>query len=210
MPEPTPPDLILASTSRYRRELLERFGLPFTAQPPLVDETAMAGERPEPLARRLSLAKALAVARANPRAWVIGSDQTATIDGVNIIGKPGDHERARVQLREASGRTLHFYTGLALVCIDSGIECVDVSEIRAQFRELDDEQIDTYLRRDQPYDCAGAARSESLGIALLESMSGDDPTALIGLPLTRLAGLMMSLGYDPITRRYRPRPAPRT
>lgn len=202
MPDRPAPKFVLASTSRYRRELLERLGLPFTAVPPEVDETPLTGESPVQAARRLSLAKATAVARAYPAAWVIGSDQTATIDGQSIIGKPGSHERAVAQLRESAGRTLYFYTGLALVCLNDGIERVDVAEVRARFRTLSDEQIEAYLRRDQPYDCAGSARSESLGIALLESMTGDDPTALIGLPLTRLTGLLLEHGYDAITGRY--------
>lgn len=199
-----PPDLILASTSTYRRALLDRLGLVFSVQAPQVDETALPGESPSAAARRLSIAKAQAVAAKHPLAWVIGSDQTATLDGVGIIGKPMSHERAVAQLRAASGQTLSFFTGVALVCRAANFELFDLSEIQAKFRQLSAEQIETYLQRERPYDCAGSAKSEGLGIALLESISGTDPTALIGLPLTRLSGLMMSRGFDPITRRYCP------
>ncbi len=196
------PDLILASSSSYRRALLERLGITFRVQAPDIDESALPGESPAAAARRLSLSKALVVARQHPSAWVIGSDQTATIDGNQIIGKPITHERARAQLAAASGKTLRFYTGLALVCIEENFELFDLSEIKANFRLLSDEQIETYLLREKPYDCAGSAKSEGLGIALLESMTGSDPTALVGLPLTRLCGLLTSRGYDAITRRF--------
>lgn len=196
------PDLILASSSRFRRELLERLGIPFSVQSPDIDETAQPGELPAEAARRLSIAKALVVARQHPSAWVIGSDQTATLDGRTIIGKPLTHRRAQEQLSAASGKTMHFYTGLALVCVQENFELFDLSEIKAQFRVLGDEQIETYLLREKPYDCAGSAKSEGLGIALLDSMTGSDPTALVGLPLTRLCGLLALRGFDVITRRH--------
>ena len=201
------PDLILASSSSYRRALLERLGIPFRVQAPDIDETTVAGESAAAASRRLSIEKARVVARKNPDAWVIGSDQTATLDGQTIIGKPMTHDRAVAQLRAASGQTLHFFTGLALVCANEKFELFDQSEIKARFRRLTDSQIESYLLRDKPYDCAGSAKSEGLGIALLESMTGSDPTALIGLPLTRLSALLDSRGYDVITRNYQAMPA---
>lgn len=197
-----PPTLILASSSTYRRALLDRLGLSFVAYAPDIDETPVAGETPAEVARRLSLEKARAIARQHPHAWVIGSDQTATVDGHTLIGKPMSHERAREQLRQSSGKTLTFYTGLALVGIDERFELFELAEIRARFRSLNEAQIEAYLQRDKPYDCAGSAKSEGLGIALLEAMSGDDPTALVGLPLTRLCSLLLARGYDPITRAW--------
>ncbi len=201
-PDNTVPDLILASSSSYRRALLDRLGIQFTVQAPQIDETARPAERPAALARRLSIEKARAVAQRFPAAWVIGSDQTATLDGVGIIGKPVTHERACEQLGAASGRSQSFYTGLALVCVNQGFELFDLSEIKVRFRTLTPPQIETYLRREQPYDCAGSAKSEGLGIALLESINCSDSTALIGLPLTRLVALLASRGYDVITGRY--------
>jgi septum formation protein len=197
------PELILASSSTYRRALLDRLGLPFEVLAPQIDESPQPGESPAAVARRLSIEKAQVIARQRPSAWVIGSDQTATLDGTTIIGKPMTHERARAQLTAASGKTLHFYTGLALIGIEGGIELFDLSEIKAKFRDLSAEQIQAYLLREQPYDCAGSAKSEGLGIALLESMSGSDPTALIGLPLTRLCDLLARCGYDVLTQSYR-------
>ena len=185
--------LILASTSIYRRELLARLRLPFDAIPPGVDETALAGESPQQQATRLSHLKARAVAERFPDALVIGSDQTSTLDGLTTIGKPGDHERATAQLRAASGRSMVFHTGLCLWRPDSTplIECVDT---RVRFRTLDDAQIERYLLAETPYDCAGSAKSEGLGVSLLESQEGSDPTALIGLPLIRLCGMLRQAG----------------
>jgi septum formation protein len=193
----TPPRLILASTSHYRRELLQRLRLPFSVEPPGVDETPRAAEAPCALARRLALEKAHAVAQRHPDAVVIGSDQVADLDG-QAIGKPGDHTRAREQLRRMSGRLVVFQTALAVVRVDAGFEAVEVAEVRVHFRALDDARIEHYLRTERPYDCAGSARSEALGIALLESIESDDPTALVGLPLIRTCTLLAAAGLDPL------------
>ena len=185
--------LILASSSRYRRELLQRLALPFECVAPEIDERPHPGEGAEAVARRLALEKAQIIGERHPDALVIGSDQTATIDGSQIIGKPGSHERAAMQLRAASGRTLTFHTGLCLW--QSGqpplVDCVPTF---VRFRTLHDEEIERYLRAEQPYDCAGAAKSEGLGVSLLESQNGSDPTALIGLPLIRLCALLRERG----------------
>ncbi len=194
----TAPPLILASTSRYRRELLERLQLPFQAVAPGVDETAYTDEAPANLAQRLALAKAQAVAAQHPGAVVIGSDQVADLDG-QAIGKPHTHERAVQQLREMSGRTIVFQTAVAAVRRDADIANVRLSPVVVRFRHLHDDEIETYLRREQPYDCAGSAKSESLGITLLERVESQDPTALIGLPLTTVCELMRMAGLDPLT-----------
>jgi septum formation protein len=192
------PALILASTSRYRRELLERLRLPFEALAPQVDETARAGEAPATLAERLALAKADAVAALHPRAVVIGADQVADLDG-RPIGKPGDHPRAVAQLRAMSGRSVVFHTAVAVRRADTGYARVLLAPVRVQFRALTDLEIDHYLRAEQPYDCAGSAKAETLGIALLEAMHSDDPTALIGLPLIRTCTLLREAGLDPLS-----------
>ncbi len=189
----SPPPLILGSTSRYRRELLERLQLPFEVHAPQVDETPRAGEPPENLARRLALAKARAVAARYPQAVVIGSDQVADLEGVPL-GKPGTHERAVEQLRRMRGRTVIFQTALSVVCLARGFEMSDLAAVKVRFRALSDAEIDTYLRREEPYDCAGSAKSEGLGIALLESIENDDPTALVGLPLIRTARMLRAAG----------------
>jgi septum formation protein len=185
--------LILASTSAYRRELLQRLRLPFETVAPGVDEASRDGEAPAAVARRLSLEKARAVAAVRPQALVIGSDQTASLDGVGVIGKPGTHERAVAQLRAASGRTMVFHTGLCLWRPDGAplLDCVDT---RVRFRTLTDDEIERYLRAEQPYDCAGAAKSEGLGVTLLEVQEGSDPTALVGLPLIRLSAMLREAG----------------
>ncbi len=185
--------LILGSTSPYRRELLSRLRIPFSVQSPEVDETPLDGERPMQLAQRLALAKAKAVAEKNPNAVVIGSDQVADLNGMSL-GKPGNFERAMAQLRQMSGQTVVFQTALAVVCLDSGFEQADLASVRVQFRVLTDAEIEVYLQREQPYDCAGSAKSEGLGIALLESIANDDPTALIGLPLIRTGNLLRAAG----------------
>ena len=190
---PLPRPLILGSTSRYRRELLERLHLPFEVEAPHVDETPQAGERPEALARRLALAKARAVAARHPQAVVIGSDQVADLDG-EPLGKPGTHERAVEQLRRMRGRTVIFQTALSVVCQSTGFEMSDLAAVQVRFRALTDAEIETYLRREEPYDCAGSAKSEGLGIALLESIDNDDPTALVGLPLIRTARMLRAAG----------------
>jgi septum formation protein len=184
---------VLGSTSRYRRELLERLRIPFEVKAPEVDETPQAGERPKALALRLALAKAKAVAAFHPEAVVIGSDQVADLAG-QALGKPGKHDRAVAQLRQMRGQTVIFQTALAVVCLATGFEQVDLAEVRVVFRDLSDEEIEAYLQAEQPYDCAGSAKSEGLGIALLESIDNDDPTALIGLPLIRTARLLRQAG----------------
>ena len=190
---PTSRSVVLGSTSRYRRELLERLRIPFTVSAPGVDETPLPGETPQALARRLALAKARAVAAMHPDAVVIGSDQVADLAG-HPLGKPGEHARAVQQLRQMRGQTVVFQTALAVVCLASGYEQVDLAEVRVVFRDLSDDEIEAYLQAEQPYDCAGSAKSEGLGIALLESIDNDDPTALIGLPLIRTARMLRQAG----------------
>ena len=187
--------LVLGSTSRYRRELLERLRQPFEVLAPEVDETPLAGEAPAALAQRLALAKARAVAAQRPDAIVIGSDQVADLDG-EPLGKPGNHERAVAQLRRMSGQTVLFQTALAVVCLETGFEASELAVVRVVFRELDDATIERYLRAEQPYDCAGSAKSEGLGIALLERIDNDDPTALTGLPLIHTARLLRQAGLQ--------------
>lgn len=193
---PRPP-LILASTSRYRRELLERLRLPFEVVSPQVDETPAPGEPPAVLAQRLALAKAQAVATARPEAVVIGSDQVADLGG-RPIGKPGTHVRAAEQLRQLSGQRAVFQTAVAVVRGDRGFARTLLAPVTVQFRVLSDAEIERYLRAEQPYDCAGSAKSETLGIALLERIDSDDPTALVGLPLIRTCALLRAAGLDPL------------
>jgi septum formation protein len=189
------PALILGSTSRYRRELLSRLRLPFTVAAPDVDETPQVGETPEALARRLALAKAYAVANQHPEAVVIGSDQVADLQG-EPLGKPGNHARAVQQLQRMRGHTVVFQTAVAVVCLASRFEQVDLAPVHVRFRDLSDAEIDAYLRAEEPYDCAGSAKSEGLGIALLETIDNDDPTALIGLPLIRTCRMLRAAGID--------------
>ena len=190
--------LILGSTSRYRRELLERLRLPFEVASPDVDETPRAGEAPAALAARLALAKARAVAAAHPNAVVIGSDQVADLDG-EPIGKPGTHERAVEQLRRMRGRSVVFHTAVAVVCEASGFAGSALAPVTVRFRDLTDVEIEHYLRTEQPYDCAGSAKCETLGIALLDAIDSEDPTALVGLPLIRTCALLRAAGIDPLT-----------
>ncbi len=190
---PTSRSVVLGSTSRYRRELLERLRIPFTVSAPGVDETPLPGEAPQALARRLALAKARAVAALHPDAVVIGSDQVADLAG-QPLGKPGEHARAVQQLRQMRGQTVIFHTALAVVCLARGYEQVDLAEVRVVFRDLSDDEIEAYLVAEKPYDCAGSAKSEGLGIVLLESIDNDDPTALIGLPLIRTARMLRQAG----------------
>ena len=187
------PTLILASTSRYRRELLQRLRLPFDVVAPHVDETALPDETPAALALRLALAKAQAVAVLHPHAVVIGSDQVADLNGLPL-GKPGTHDKAVTQLRQMRGQTVVFQTTLAVVCLDSGFEAQDIAAVRVKFRDLGDAEIENYLHAEQPYDCAGSAKSEGLGITLLEAIDSDDPTALVGLPLIRTSRLLRAAG----------------
>jgi MAF protein len=188
-------DLVLASTSPYRRDLLARLGLPFRSVAPEVDESPGADEPPDTLVRRLAEAKARAVQGLCPEALIVGSDQVAVLDGARL-GKPGNHERAVEQLTRASGRRVEFLTGLCLLDARSG-ECqVDLVPFAVVFRALGPEQVTRYLVREMPYDAAGSFKSEGLGIALFERMEGEDPTALVGLPLIRLTGMLARAGVD--------------
>ena len=188
-----PRTLVLGSTSRYRRELLSRLKLPFEVAAPAVDETPLAGESPHDLALRLALAKARAVAVQHPEAVVIGADQVADLAG-EPLGKPGNHARAVQQLQRMRGQTVVFQTALAVVCLATGFEQADLAPVRVHFRALTDAEIEHYLQTEQPYDCAGSAKSEGLGIALLDAIENDDPTALVGLPLIRTARLLRAAG----------------
>ena len=181
------PRLILASTSVYRKELLGRLGIPFEVVSPKVDETPLAGETTQTLALRLAKAKAAAVASLNPEAWVIGSDQVADLCGA-AIGKPGNFERALAQLQLMRGSIVTFHTALCLMRGD--IETTVCIPTEVKFRNLKDDVLEAYLHAEEPYDCAGSAKSEGMGISLLEYMRSDDPTALIGLPLIALSGLL--------------------
>jgi septum formation protein len=185
--------IVLASTSPYRRELLARLQVPFDAVPPPVDEAALPGESPRITARRLAQAKAQAVAAACPDAIVIGSDQVADLDG-SAMNKPGSHAAALAQLERLQGRSAVFHTALA-VAVDGGARIeVDCVPTTVRFRTLPHAQLDAYLRADQPYDCAGAAKIESLGITLVSAVHSDDPSALIGLPLIRLTAMLARAG----------------
>lgn len=189
--------LILASTSPYRRALLQRLRLPFTTAKPEVDETPFSNEQAVALVQRLAHAKAQAVAKEHPQSWVIGSDQCAVLDHT-IIGKPGDHAHAFAQLKAASGRCVSFHTGLCLMNQALGfVRTVEVP-FSVHFRPLRDAEIEHYLHAEQPYDCAGSFKSEGLGVALFASMQGDDPTSLIGLPLIALCNLLREAGMDPL------------
>lgn len=185
--------LVLGSTSRYRRELLARLRVPFDIAAPDVDETPLPGEAPRDLALRLALAKARAVAALHPDAVVIGSDQVADLGG-QPLGKPGNHERAVLQLRQMRGQTVIFQTAVAVVCAASGFEQVDLAPVQVRFHDLSDAEIEAYLRAEEPYDCAGSAKSEGLGIALLDAIDNDDPTALVGLPLIRTCRMIRAAG----------------
>ena len=185
--------LILGSTSRYRKELLSRLQIPFETAAPDVDETPHINESPKDLALRLALAKARAVALKNPEAIVIGSDQVADLEGAPL-GKPGNHANATLQLQRMRGKTVIFQTALSVVCIATGYQRTDLAEVKVKFRDLSDAEIESYLRAEEPYDCAGSAKSEGLGIALLDAIDNDDPTALIGLPLIRTCQMLSEAG----------------
>jgi septum formation protein len=187
--------LVLASTSPYRRALLGQLGLPFTVAAPTTDETPLPGEAPVATALRLAEAKARSVAAEYPDALIIGSDQVADCDG-RAIGKPGDHERAVAQLTALSGRTVVFHTGLALYDAARDTCQVAMIDVRSTFRELTAAEIDAYLRRDRPYDCAGSVKSDALGIALFLRIDSDDPTGLVGLPLIRLTDMLRAAGVS--------------
>lgn len=198
MSQPTSkPALILASTSPYRRALLERLRLPFSVCKPGVDEARLPHESAEQMVCRLAQAKAVAVASEHPAAWVIGSDQCAVLDGL-ILGKPGTHARAVEQLRAASGTPVTFHTGLCLMQHASGFERVVNIPFSVHFRELTTFEIEHYLQREQPYDCAGSFKSEGLGITLFKTMQGEDPSSLIGLPLIALCAMLREAGLDPL------------
>ena len=188
------PHLVLASTSRYRRELLERLRLPFDVVRPEVDETALPGESPHALAIRLALAKAQAIAgQHSGDVWALGSDQVADVDG-HALGKPGGREAAIAQLRSMSGRTVRFHTALCLAHADGRMHAdIDLTEVR--FRGLSDPEIERYVDAEQPFDCAGSFKSEGLGISLFEAIDNRDPTALIGLPLIATCTLLRQAGF---------------
>jgi len=185
--------LILASSSRYRKELLSRLGINFNTQSPNIDESSQLSETPSQLVLRLSEAKARALVTTHPDALIIGSDQVATIDKL-ILTKPGNHENAVQQLTSSSGKQVIFHTGLCLFNSKSNVTQLDVITYSVTFRTLTDEQIDRYLKREQPYDCAGSFKSEGLGISLFEKMQGDDPSALMGLPLIKLITMLETEG----------------
>jgi len=191
------PALILASTSRYRRELLTRLRLPFEVHPPGVDETPRPGETPAALAQRLALEKARAVAEHHPQAAVIGSDQVADLHG-EPLGKPGDHPRAVQQLLRMSGQRVVFQTAVSVVRLATGFAQTRLAPVVVTFRHLTRAEIEHYLLAEQPYDCAGSARSDALGIVLLSAVESDDPTALVGLPLIRTCEMLRLAGVDPL------------
>lgn len=188
-------ELVLASTSRYRRELLARLGLPFTWQSPGVDEGAIPGESAVALSERLSVAKALSIARRFPSAVVIGADQVAECRG-SMVGKPGSESLAVAQLQQFSGQEVLFFSSLAVVCANAGFREVGTVTTRAWFRELKENEIRRYVALDDPLDCTGSFKSEAAGPVLLRSLVSDDPTAIIGLPLIALAEMLRSAGFQ--------------
>lgn len=185
--------LILGSTSRYRKELLARLGIPFEVAAPEVDETPQTNETPKDLAMRLAFAKARAVASKYPDAVVIGSDQVADLEGL-ALGKPGNHANAVKQLQRMRGKTVIFQTALSVICLATGFEQTDLAAVKVTFRDLTDAEIESYLQAEEPYDCAGSAKSEGLGIVLLAAIENDDPTALVGLPLIRTCHMLRAAG----------------
>lgn len=191
------PELILGSTSRYRAALLTRLGVAFRIEAPDTDETETRGEVPGERALRLAHAKAEAVARRYPHAWVIGSDQVAECNGT-IHGKPGDAEQCKAQLRASSGQAVLFHTAAVLRHDASGVALSHLDRTTVRFRTLEESEISAYVRVDQPFDCAGGFRSEGRGIALFDAIVTSDPTALVGLPLIWLAGALRTAGIDPV------------
>lgn len=187
--------LVLGSTSPFRKAILDKLGLPFETDAPDVDESHLEGETPEQLVARLSLSKARAVAERHPDALIIGSDQVAVLDG-RILGKPGNHDNAVRQLCDASGKTVTFLTGLCLYNAATGKAQTSVEPFSVSFRELRTDEIENYLKKEQPYNCAGSFKSEALGITLFERLSGDDPNTLIGLPLIRLVAMLAEEGIN--------------
>ena len=187
------PPLILASSSPFRQALLQRLNLSFESISPDIDESCMSHESATDYVRRLAAEKAEVIATRNPASLVIGSDQCAWLEG-RILGKPGNHKNAMQQLRNARGKEVVFYTGVCVVCLDSGIKMVDCVEYRVGFRCVSDEQLEHYLLTEKPYNCAGSFKSEGYGVTLFSYMSGDDPTSLIGLPLIRLTSMLEEAG----------------
>ncbi|HEX9802154.1 MAG TPA: nucleoside triphosphate pyrophosphatase [Gammaproteobacteria bacterium] len=187
------PQLVLASTSPFRKQLLQKLGLDFVTDSPEIDESRLEGESPEQLVARLAEEKARAVATRQPQSLIIGSDQVAVIDG-EILGKPGSHDRAVAQLKAASGRRVTFLTALCLYNSATGDSQLEVVPFGVVFRALSETQIDNYLKAEQPYNCAGSFKSEALGIALFEKLEGEDPNTLIGLPLIRLVRMLEAEG----------------
>jgi septum formation protein len=195
----SPPPLILASTSRYRKELLGRLGLAFSCIAPGVEESAHPGEAPRALVARLARAKAASIASQQPKAWVIGSDQTAALPdqtGESMLGKPGTAARCIEQLQSCSGRTIEFLTAVAVMRQDSNALFEFIDTTRVTFRVLDQATIERYVAKEQPLDCAGGFKSEGLGIALCESIDSADPSALIGLPLIQLSAALRQAGFE--------------
>lgn len=190
--------LVLASTSPYREELLARLGVPFETVAPKVDETPLPGELPDATAERLSLAKARAVVKQFPGALIIGSDQVALLEG-RQLGKPGTHDKAVAQLQSMRGKTLEFHTALTLLNALSGATQTATVPVRLVMRDYSDAQIEAYLKKDQPYNCCGSAKSESLGIGLIARFETEDPTALVGLPLIKLTEMLAREGLDVLT-----------
>ncbi len=189
--------LILGSSSPYRKALLEKLGLPFECFTPDIDESRHPDESPLELVERLAIAKARETAKTWPGALIIGSDQVAVLDE-KIIGKPANHDQAVLQLKEASGREVNLFTGLCLYNAATGTIQRSVESYSVVFRDLSDKQIEAYLEKDQPYNCAGSLKSETLGIAMLNRLEGEDPNTLIGLPLIRLVDMLLNEGIDPI------------
>lgn len=189
------PRLILGSSSPFRKMLLERLMVPFDTVNPDIDETPLDGEKPIELVERLAIAKAQEIAKNNHNALIIGSDQVA-LHGEEIVGKPHTHENAVAQLKAASGKKIELFTGLALLNSSTGNIQSEVIPFRVHFKELSDNVIERYLRKEEPYNCAGSVRSEGLGVALFERFDGDDPNALIGLPLIRLVAMLENQGFD--------------
>ncbi|HBM49943.1 Maf family protein [Marinobacter sp. UBA3607] len=192
------PPLLLASSSPYRKELLARLGLPFNSASPDIDETPAPGESAEQLSLRLATGKARALAEHYPDTIIIGSDQAATLPDGTLLNKPGSHQKAREQLDLSSGNSVRFLTGLAVLDTRTGTLKTRCEPFEVHFRELTAEEIENYLNKEQPYDCAGSFKMEGLGIALFRSMEGRDPNSLIGLPLIALIDLLRELGVNPL------------
>jgi septum formation protein len=194
-PVPAPPRLVLASTSPFRREILQKLAIPFDAAAPDTDETMMDKESPEALVSRLAESKARAVAHDWPNALIIGSDQVACVDG-EILGKPGNRQNAMQQLTQAAGKAVTFYTGLCLLNSGSQQAQISCELFKVYFRQLNEAQIARYLDHEQPFNCAGSFKSEGMGITLFSKLEGDDPNTLIGLPLIRLVEMLGNEGIE--------------